>query len=261
MQEKDTPNSRSLHVSYHGRRNAFTDSLGTTTSPVDHHPLRRMAEQSDGTFDVTPFHGVQVTDEYGNVLSAAHVISRIQKSFAVNSSHGMIIKVASAMRFQDRSHVGKISTRNFIDLISQYRLSASEIETKLLCKAFVADDGAINYERFLKSICKELAGSRRDTVERAFDAIEQRCGRNGVVQLGDACRVYNANADVRVQRGDMTPAQAASEFARSFSDSSSGDSITRQAFREYYSFISSTIPDDNVFNLLVWNTWITRGRR
>ena len=80
------------------------------------------------------------------------------------------------------------------------------------------------------------------------------------MSLDDLCRAYNAKADHRVLNGDMSAGQAVREFMDTFEFNSSMW-ITFEDFKEYYTSISATIPDDSVFSLMIWQVWLSGKRR
>jgi hypothetical protein len=99
-------------------------------------------------------------------------------------------------------------------------------------------------------------------VERAWGNIDQYNQLR--VSLSDLCKRFNPLADAKVQNGDLTPAQAVQNFMSTFDfgDTKKGDGglVTKRDFIEYYTSVSPAVDEDNVFSLMVWNSWLSSRR-
>jgi hypothetical protein len=108
----------------------------------------------------------------------------------------------------------------------------------------------------------ELTGQRLAVVERAWGNIDQY--NQSRVSLSDLCKRFNPLADTKVKNGDLTPAHAVQKFMSTFDfgDTKKGDGglVTKSDFIEYYTSVSPTIDEDNVFSLMVWNSWLSLRR-
>jgi hypothetical protein len=78
-------------------------------------------------------------------------------------------------------------------------------------------------------------------------------------------------ADHRVKNGDLSPSQAVQDFMSTFEFGEQqycatigrpveGGFVSQRDFMEYYTSVSPTIEDDNVFTLMVWNSWLSSRR-
>ena len=78
-------------------------------------------------------------------------------------------------------------------------------------------------------------------------------------------------ADHRVKNGDLSPSQAVQDFMSTFDFGEQqycatigrpveGGFVSQRDFMEYYTSVSPTIEDDNVFTLMVWNSWLSSRR-
>ena len=89
------------------------------------------------------------------------------------------------------------------------------------------------------------------------------CFRPRVLQCAPSCP-----ADHRVKNGDLSPSQAVQDFMSTFdfgvqqphAQQQDGGFVSQRDFMEYYTSVSPTIEDDNVFTLMVWNSWLSSRR-
>ena len=107
-----------------------------------------------------------------------------------------------------------------------------------------------------------LAGARAAVARDAFSFLGARAAVPGSPTRADLLRLSHiGKADPRVAAGQMTPAEAASEFARQWPAlSRAADALSGDAFASYYADVSAMIPGDADFVTLVANTWHLPGQ-
>jgi Ca2+-binding EF-hand superfamily protein len=273
----DSPNAVNLSSTHghYGRNNQFSGSLRGQIM-MDQHPMRQMKlvhEQrgsaggggGQSSYRQTAARTI-LHDEYGNVYSGQHVLARLNEAGKMLGPKSWIgltraFQQASVGSGGGGGDSGGLSPPEFSAVLEAFGLGVSEKELKLIFDDFDADgDGNISYNEFMHVLRGELTGTRAAVVKRAWEKIDQ--SRQTRVVLADLTKAFNPLADARVKNGDMTPAQAVQEFMTTFDFNDSDGWITSQDFFEYYTSVSATVDDDNVFSLMVWNSWLSSpGRR
>ena len=105
-----------------------------------------------------------------------------------------------------------------------------------------------------------MTSFRKKLVLQAFNKIDK--DRSGAVDINDIKGVYNASRHPDVISGKKTEEDILLEFLETFethhniSNSTAPDHIvTTEEFEEYYNNISSSIDNDQYFELMINNAW------
>ena len=121
-------------------------------------------------------------------------------------------------------------------------------------------DGTIDYDEFVRVLRGPMSNFRKKLVQQAFNKIDR--DRSGYVELNDIRDVYNAKRHPDVIQGKKTEEDILLEFLETFEthhnicNSVAPDHIvTREEFEEYYNNISSSIDNDQYFELMINNAW------
>jgi hypothetical protein len=101
---------------------------------------------------------------------------------------------------------------------------------------------------------------RKSLVGQAFNKLDK--DGSGVIDIEDIRGVYNAKNHPDVKQGKKTEEEILLEFLETFelhhnmNMKTSNDSIvTKEEWEEYYNNISSSIDNDEYFQLMMNNTW------
>lgn len=105
---------------------------------------------------------------------------------------------------------------------------------------------------------------RVQLVERAFRSIDKN--GNGIIEVSDIKNSYNARKHPDVLQGKRTEDSVLVEFLETFEahhnlkTGQRGDgSVTLEEFIDYYSNISSSVDNDDYFELIMNNAWNIKG--
>ena len=122
------------------------------------------------------------------------------------------------------------------------------------------DDGEVSYDELMRAIAGEMNPIRKDFVARAFKKIDR--DGSGVLDMKDIKGTYNAKMHPDVKQGKRTEDEILSEFLDTFElhhamkhPEDRDGKITLKEFQEYYNNISSTIDNDQYFELMITNAW------
>lgn len=105
-----------------------------------------------------------------------------------------------------------------------------------------------------------MSNFRKKLVAQAFSKIDR--DNNGHVDIEDLKGVYNASRHPDVLQGKKTEEEILYEFLQTFQmhhntmNSEAPDNVvTREEFEEYYNNISSSIDNEQYFELMINNAW------
>jgi len=121
-------------------------------------------------------------------------------------------------------------------------------------------DGTIDYDEFVRVLRGPMSNFRKKLVLQAFNKIDK--DRSGAVDINDIKGVYNASRHPDVISGKKTEEDILLEFLETFEvhhnicNSTAPDHIvTVEEFEEYYNNVSSSIDNDQYFELMINNAW------
>ena len=121
-------------------------------------------------------------------------------------------------------------------------------------------DGTIDYDEFVRVLRGPMGSFRKKLVLQAFKKIDR--DGSGVVDYNDIKDIYNAKRHPDVISGKKTEEDILLEFLETFEthhnicNSEAPDHVvTIEEFEEYYNNISSSIDNDQYFELMINNAW------
>lgn len=178
-----------------------------------------------------------------------------------------ILGLARKFKIMDDNGNGSLDLAEFKKAMKECNIS--DISDKAMSHLFryfdIDDSGSINYNELLVGIRGVLNKRRRDMVEMAFKIMDR--DGSGVIEWNDIEGVYNAKSNPDVIAGRKTDKEVVMEFLSSFEKpsrlSKSGGvfdgQISIDDFMNYYSNVSSSIDDDDYFELMIRNSWHISG--
>jgi len=121
-------------------------------------------------------------------------------------------------------------------------------------------DGEIQYDELMRAVAGEMTPIRKAFVQKAFRKIDR--DQSGILDIKDIEGVYNAKMHPDVKAGKKTEEEVLSEFLDTFElhhslkhPEDKDRKINLVEFTEYYTNISSTIDNDQYFELMITNAW------
>ena len=108
----------------------------------------------------------------------------------------------------------------------------------------------MDYDEFVRGIRGGMGEERLQFVKMAFDVIDDN--KNGTIELKEIGARYDVSKHPDVLAGKITEEQALQVFLRNW-DKDGDDQVTMEEFVEYYEWISSSIDNDDYFELMMRN--------
>ena len=143
-------------------------------------------------------------------------------------------------------------------MISEHALNWSAKQVRTVFDAFDSDrSGAIDFDEFIFGIRGQLNDRRRQLVLLAFEILDS--DHSGVVELNDISAKYNADKHPDVISGKRSRDDVLREFLDTFDTIDKDGRVTAEEFIKYYGNCSSSIDDDDYFELMIRNAWHISG--
>ncbi|RXG57521.1 Crustacean calcium-binding protein 23 [Armadillidium vulgare] len=148
---------------------------------------------------------------------------------------------------QDNDHSGTLTVDEITQGINQIGLELSDEEAAELVQEFDADgEGSVNYEEFLAAVRPEMNEERMAVVEEAFSALDE--SGDGKITVDDLREKYRAANHPSVQDGSESEDDVLGRFISRLEEGLSEDGgVTKNEFIDYYSGISNSIDNDELF--------------
>jgi Ca2+-binding EF-hand superfamily protein len=161
----------------------------------------------------------------------------------------------------DDNSNGSLEIQEFWKAVCDFRIQISPEECRNLFDLFdINGDGSITYDELMRSVVGEMNIGRKALVRRAFEKIDRN--GNGILELDDIKGVYNAKFHPDVKSGKKSEDEVLSEFLDTFelhhslkNPSDKDRRINIREFTEYYNNVSSSIDNDQYFELMITNAW------
>ena len=167
----------------------------------------------------------------------------------------------------DDDNSGALDNAEFAKALKSYRITSDRLELEAIFDAFDPDNnGEIVYDEFLREIMGPMNPRRVALTKKAFAIID--LDKSGILDINDIRTRYNAKKHPDVMSGKQTEEDILYEFLDTFEaayairhgESKSRDkSVNMDEWLEYYNTISSSIPNDDYFELMMTNTWNLNG--
>lgn len=165
----------------------------------------------------------------------------------------------------DDNNSRSLSIEEFRKALNDFRIDIPDDQVAIVFNAFDLNrDGTISYDEFLRIVRGDLSSFRLGLVQKAFQKLDR--DNSGVVDINDIRGLYNASKHPDVQSGKKTEDQVLNEFLETFethhnirNGSYANGQITLDEFVEYYTNISSSIDNEEYFNLMMNNSWNLTG--
>mmetsp|Transcript_7279 Transcript_7279/g.26045 ORF Transcript_7279/g.26045 Transcript_7279/m.26045 type:complete len:441 (-) Transcript_7279:177-1499(-) len=173
-----------------------------------------------------------------------------------------IRSIARIFRIIDDSGDKRLSRVEFKNCLADYGLAFTETEFFSLFRYFDRDgNDYIDYDEFLRGVRGEMNERRRAIVDQAF-AVVDKTG-DGVVTVADLALAYDTSQHPDVQSGKLTREECLADFLGQWESGKGGSvrdgKVTPDEFADYYTDISSSVFDDDEFELIIRNAWHIAG--
>eukprot|EP01035_Chromulina_nebulosa_P017555 gene17555-23119_t len=251
-------NNNTINNNKHSRKKNF-GSLDII-SPITGQPV---ADYGNWRNDLTNKQSNNQSNQANNIqeqqLTGIEAIAnKLRQQLASQGAKG-IIGLGRKFRIMDDDGSNSLSLDEFTKGMKECKMNLSPQEVKDLFKYFdTSKQGVIRYDDFIDAIAGQMNPRRIKLVNMAFDVLDN--DGNGFIEPIDIAKAYDASKHPDVISGKRTSAEVLREFLDGFDVGGEVDGkVTRQEFENYYKKISSSIDNDNYFELMIRNAWHISG--
>ena len=172
---------------------------------------------------------------------------------------GGIIGLGRKFRIMDEDGNKSLSMYEFQNAMRESDLHLADHEIQMLFRHFDRDgDGGIDFDEFLSGIRGPMNERRRRLVQMAFQKMDK--DGNGLLEPSDLMGTFDASQHPEVLSGRMTDEQVFREFLENFDVGGEKDGVvTPNEWENYYANVSSSIDNDDYFELMIRNAWRMSG--
>lgn len=196
----------------------------------------------------------------GPTVSTEELLERLRGKLASRGARG-IFGLGRSFRIMDDNNTRSLDMYEFTKAMKDYQLGFTDNEIRSLFGYFDYDrSGSVDYDEFLRSLRGPLSPSRRKLIGQAYNKLDR--DGNGWVDINDIKGVYSARTHPDVVSGKKTEEQILLEFLETFethhsirNNGAPDHVVTREEFEEYYANLSSSIDNDQHFELMMNNAW------
>lgn len=197
---------------------------------------------------------VKFTPEIEDVAALMKVL---RASLKAHGARG-IIGLSRKFKVIDDDNSGSVDLKEFTKAIKEHSLDWTAKQIKLVFDFFDQDkSGTISFDEFLVGVRGELNDRRRQLVLQAFEILD--ADHSGVVELNDIAAKYSADKHPDVIAGKRSKDDVLREFLDTFDTEEKDGKVSPGEFCKYYSNVSSSIDDDDYFELMIRNAWHISG--
>jgi len=152
---------------------------------------------------------------------------------------------------------GNINFTEFTKFINEHAMHWTLAQVKAVFDYFDTDkSGGISFNEFLIALRGEINDRRKQMILLAFEVLDN--DKSGTIQLNDIMAKYDASRHPDVIAGRRKKEAVLQEFLDTFDGNKDG-SVTPTEFIQYYQNVSSSIDDDDYFELMIRNAWHISG--
>jgi len=193
-----------------------------------------------------------------DVLSGDTLLASLRESLKEHGASG-IFGLARKFKIADDDGSGSIDLSEFTKVISEHAFAWTPAQIKSVFDLFDKDrSGTISFNEFLHGVKGPMNERREQLVLMAFEVLD--ADKSGTIEVSDVEDKYDATKHPDVIAGKRSTQEVLREFLDTFdgSENKTGK-ISPAAFCEYYSHLSSSIDNDDYFELMIRNAWHISG--
>lgn len=184
------------------------------------------------------------------------LLERIRGKCTEKNIHG-IRALAHVFRVMDTDFNQALCLREFRSGLVKFELDFGKDELVTLFKHFDKDkNGQIDFREFLHELRPPMSASRVSVIQEAFNKLD--CSGDGFITMDDLTDEYreNAHKHPKYQSGEWDEKEVFRSFLEGFETPGEKDGIvTKDEFMNYYAAVSSTVVDDQYFDLMMRSCW------
>jgi len=189
---------------------------------------------------------------------AADLMKEFRDKVLERGGSAGIHSLGRIFRLMDTDDNRQIGPEELQQALEHYGLYMSRDEVDRLIAAMDKDkSGKLNVTEFLLAIRGTINQRRQQMIGMAYKVLDKN--GNGVVNMEDIQSCYNVHHDPDVLAGRIPADSALENFLAQFDTIEQDGQVTQKEFIEYYRNISSSIDNDDYFELMIRNAWHIPG--
>lgn len=190
--------------------------------------------------------------------SAADRIREFREKVLERGGSAGIHSLSRIFRLMDTDDDRRIGVDELEIALEHYGLSMSREEIEQLLHAIDKDkSGKVSITEFLIAIRGTINQRRQQMIDMAYRVLDKT--GNGVITIDDIADTYNVKHDPDVLAGTIPPDQALENFLSQFDTIEKDGVVSKKEFTDYYRNVSSSIDNDDYFELMIRNAWHIPG--
>lgn len=211
---------------------------------------------------IQPTNRVIIEAESGNIStvtdpSISDLLDQFRVSLAAHGATG-IFSLGKKFKIMDDNSNGTLELNEFTKGITELKCNWSKEQVKTVFDYFDRDhSGNINYDEFLVGVRGKLNDRRRQLVLSAFAILDK--DHSGAVELNDIVSIYDASRHPDVITGKKSSDEVLRGFLDTFDGTNKDGKVEPHEFCSYYENVSSSIDNDDYFELMIRNAWHISG--
>ena len=187
-----------------------------------------------------------------------NIVEKIKEKIIARGGVNGIKGFARLLAIMDDSGDKKLSKEEMMYGLRDYGLNVSKTELEQLFLMFDRDgNGFIDVDEFLIGIRGDLNERRKRLIKMAFDILDT--DGSGFVTVDEMNEKYDVSHNPEVQQGKITAAEAMRQFMKQWDRLDGDGMVSLEEFEDYYKGVSSSIDDDDYFELMIRNAWRIAG--
>lgn len=197
----------------------------------------------------------------GQKETALEICQRVSNKIVARGAAG-IGGMSRSFRIMDKDRNGSLSFQEVKQAMYSYHICDTDKEIQAIFEVFDTDrSGSICFNEFIRAIVGEMNQRRKNVAIAAFRKMD--CNANGVLEMDDIKRLYNAKNHPDVVQGKRSEDQVLCEFLDTFEfhyverygNKSKDRKIDLSEWLEYYNHVSANIDNDEFFEIMMKNAY------
>lgn len=227
-----------------------TDGSGS----LDYKEFTAVIFEEDTSAKKSPSKGISQSQ----VREGEEALEKLRQKLASRGGRG-IIGLARQFKIIDDNNSKSLDFQEFSKGLRDFRVDLAQGDVQALFNLVDRDrSGELDYDEFLRAVAGPMNAFRKALVAQAFNKLDR--DNSGILDIEDIRNVYNAKGHPDVRSGKKSEDAILGEFLETFEmhhniGGARDQRVTKEEFEEYYNNISSSIDNDQYFELMMNNTW------
>ncbi|CAH1795708.1 unnamed protein product [Owenia fusiformis] len=165
--------------------------------------------------------------------------------------------LGTIFRSMDNDYTRRLNLDEFKRGMRVYGLDIDDESLTRMFNKFDRDgNSVVDFEEFLAQLRPPMAQCRVDVVNQAFDKLDVT--KDGLLMVDDLTGTFSKYAErhPKYQSGEWSQERVLESFIETFDTPGNPDGkVTRDEFLNYYAGVSSTVDEDEYFDMMMRSCW------